>query len=35
MRSIARLRAVAVSQAPGFSGAPSRGQRSTALAIAS
>jgi len=35
MRSIARFRAVAVSQAAGFSGVPSRGQRSSAVAIAS
>ena len=35
MRSIARLRAVAISQAPGLSGAPSRGQRSAAIAKAS
>jgi hypothetical protein len=35
MRSIARLRAVAVSHAPGLSGVPSRGQRSRAVAIAS
>ena len=32
MRSIARLRAVVVSQAPGLAGAPSRGQRSAAIA---
>jgi hypothetical protein len=35
MRSIARLRAVAASQAPGLSGVPSRGQRSAAIANAS
>ena len=34
-RSIARLRAVIVSQAPGLGGAPSRGQRSAATANAS
>jgi hypothetical protein len=32
---IARLRAVVVSQAPGLSGVPSRGQRSAAIANAS
>jgi hypothetical protein len=35
MRSIARLRAVAISQAAGFAGVPSRGQRSAAIANAS
>ena len=35
MRSIARLRAVVTSQAPGFAGTPSRGQRSAATANAS
>jgi hypothetical protein len=35
IRSIARLRPVAISQARGFSGAPSRGQRSAAIAKAS
>src|ERR1700761_3818444 len=35
MRSMARLRAVAISQAVGFSGSPSRGQRSAARANAS
>jgi hypothetical protein len=34
-RSIARLRAVIVSQAPGFGGVPSRGQRCAATAKAS
>ena len=34
-RSIARLRAVIVSQAPGLGGVPSRGQRSAAAANAS
>ena len=34
-RSIARLRAVIVSQAPGLGGVPSRGQRSAATANAS
>src|SRR6187401_2656719 len=34
-RSIARLRAVTVSQAPGLGGVPSRGQRSAAVANAS
>ena len=35
MRSMARLRAVVISQAPGLSGMPSRGQRSAAIAKAS
>jgi hypothetical protein len=35
MRSIARFRAVVVSQAPGLAGVPSRGQRSAAIANAS
>jgi hypothetical protein len=35
MRSIARLRAVVMSQARGFAGSPSRGQRSAAIANAS
>ena len=35
IRSIARLRAVDVIQAPGLSGIPSRGQRSNAIANAS
>jgi hypothetical protein len=35
MRSIARLRAVARSQAPGLRGSPARGQRSAAMANAS
>jgi hypothetical protein len=34
-RSIARLRAVVTSQAPGFAGGPSRGQRSAAIVNAS
>jgi hypothetical protein len=34
-RSIALLRAVVTSQAPGFSGAPVRGQRSAAIVNAS
>jgi hypothetical protein len=35
MRSIARLRAVVRSHAPGLSGVPPTGQRSSAVAIAS
>ena len=35
IRSIARFRAVVVSQAPGLAGSPSRGQRSAAIANAS
>jgi hypothetical protein len=35
MRSIARLRAVVSSHAPGFAGGPSRRQRSAAIANAS
>ena len=35
MRSMARLRAVEISHAPGFAGTPSRGQRSAATAKAS
>ena len=35
MRSMARLRAVEISQAPGLAGTPSRGQRSAATANAS
>jgi hypothetical protein len=35
MRSIARLRAVAISQARGLAGVPSRAQRSAAVAKAS
>ena len=35
MRSMARLRAVVISQAPGLAGTPSRGQRSAAIAKAS
>jgi len=35
MRSIARLRAVAISHALGLAGVPSRGQRSAAVANAS
>jgi hypothetical protein len=34
-RSIARLRAVLISHAPGFDGTPSRGHRSAAIAKAS